>query len=62
MKAFIPGLFDKTSFTGKMINLLMNESDLIVRNQALIQELMDEMVDGGEVVTTDPQVLKLFVQ
>lgn len=54
LKAFIPGLFDKSTFVGKMINLLMNESDLIVRNQPLIQELMDEMIDGGEVVTTDP--------
>lgn len=62
MKAFIPGLFDTKSLHGKLLNILLNETDLVLKNQILIQELLEEMVDNGEIVTTDPQVLKLFVQ
>lgn len=34
----------------------------IIKNQILIQELFEEMIDNGDIVTTDPEVLKLFVQ
>ena len=33
----------------------------IMREAIMIQEILDEMVDNGDVVTTDPEVLKLFV-
>lgn len=54
MKAFIPGLFDTKSLHGKLLSILLNETDLVLKNQVLIQELLEEMVDNGEVVTTDP--------
>jgi hypothetical protein len=33
-----------------------------MREAIMVQEILDEMVDNGDVVTTDPEVLKLFVQ
>ncbi|KAH0572605.1 Adaptor complexes medium subunit family protein [Spironucleus salmonicida] len=34
----------------------------ITTTQIFFQEMLDEMVDNGEIVTTDPEVLKLFIQ
>lgn len=38
------------------------ETKDIIREAIMIQEILDEMVDNGDIVTTDPEVLKLFVQ
>lgn len=32
MKAFIPGLFDTKSLHGKLLNILLNETDLVLKN------------------------------